>query len=204
RAEPDSIRCYIVSMTHAISDLMEPMLLAKEVGLGSPDGGFPGLDFVPLFETIEDLETSHDLMEQLYEHEAYRPLLAARGRFQEIMLGYSDSNQDGGYWMANWALHKAQRRLGEVCRKYDVDFRLFRGRGGTVGRGGGRANQAILAMPPVVHNGRIRFTEQGEVISFRYALPEVARRHLEQSVSAMLGATARGAGGGEERGGAAG
>ena len=186
RAEPESIRCYIVSMTHAISDLLEPMLLAKEVGLGTPEGGFPSLDFVPLFETIEDLEASRELMQQLFEHPAYAPQLKARGRFQEIMLGYSDSNKDGGYWMANWALHKAQRSLGEVCREYDVDFRLFHGRGGTVGRGGGRANQAILAMPRVAHNGRIRLTEQGEVISFRYALPEIARRHLEQLVSAML------------------
>jgi phosphoenolpyruvate carboxylase len=186
RSEPEAIRCYIVSMTHALSDLLEPMLLAKEVGLGSSDGGFPSLDFVPLFETIEDLEMSRELMEQLFEHPAYRPQLEARGRFQEIMLGYSDSNKDGGYWMANWALHKAQRRLGEVCRKHGVDFRLFHGRGGTVGRGGGRANQAILAMPRVAHNGRIRLTEQGEVISFRYALPEIARRHLEQLVSAML------------------
>jgi phosphoenolpyruvate carboxylase len=186
RSEPEAIRCYIVSMTHAISDMLEPMLLAKEVGLGSGEAGFPGLDFVPLFETIDDLEMSHELMEKLYEHPAYRPQLQARGRFQEIMLGYSDSNKDGGYWMANWALHKAQRRLGEVCRRNEVDFRLFHGRGGTVGRGGGRANQAILAMPRVAHNGRIRLTEQGEVISFRYALPEIARRHLEQLVSAML------------------
>ena len=186
RAEPESIRCYIVSMTHAISDLLEPMLLAKEVGLGTPEGGFPSLDFVPLFETIEDLEASRELMQELFEHPAYAPQLEARDRFQEIMLGYSDSNKDGGYWMANWALHKAQRSLGEVCREYDVDFRLFHGRGGTVGRGGGRANQAILAMPRVAHNGRIRLTEQGEVISFRYALPEIARRHLEQLVSAML------------------
>src|SRR5690606_18125377 len=100
QAEPASIRCYIVSMTHAISDLLEPMLLAKEAGLGTPEGGFPALDFVPLFETIDDLETSHNLLRQLFEHPAYRPQLEARGRFQEIMLGYSDSNKDGGYWMA--------------------------------------------------------------------------------------------------------
>lgn len=186
RAEPEAIRCYIVSMTHAISDLLEPMLLAKEVGLGTAEGTCPSLDFVPLFETIEDLEQSRELMEKLFQHPAYRPQLEARERFQEIMLGYSDSNKDGGYWMANWALHKAQRSLGEVCREHDVDFRLFHGRGGTVGRGGGRANQAILAMPRVAHNGRIRVTEQGEVISFRYALPEIAHRHLEQLVSAML------------------
>jgi phosphoenolpyruvate carboxylase len=128
-------------------------------------------------------------MSTLFEHPVYREHLAARDGFQEIMLGYSDSNKDGGYWMANWSLHRAQARLGRVCRDYDVDMRLFHGRGGTVGRGGGRANQAILAMPPVVHNGRIRFTEQGEVISFRYALPDIAHRHLEQIVNATLQAS---------------
>src|SRR5690606_27546059 len=99
----------------------------------------------------------------------------------------SDSSKDGGYWMANWALHKAQKRLGQLCHQQKIDFRLFHGRGGTVGRGGGRTSQAaILAMPSAVHNGRIRFTEQGEVISFRYALPDMARRHTEQIVNAMI------------------
>ncbi len=106
------------------------------------------------------------------------------------MLGYSDSNKDGGYWQANWALHKAQGAIARVCHRFGLDLRLFHGRGGTVGRGGGRANQAIRAMPPESQNGRIRFTEQGEVISFRYALPGIARRHLEQIVHAQLGALA--------------
>ncbi|MDX1530317.1 MAG: phosphoenolpyruvate carboxylase, partial [Rhodothermales bacterium] len=110
----------------------------------------------------------------------------ARDHFQEIMLGYSDSNKDGGYWMANWALHKAQGRLARACDRHGVALRLFHGRGGTVGRGGGRANHAIRAMPPAVHNGRIRFTEQGEVITFRYALEPIAHRHLEQIVHAVL------------------
>jgi phosphoenolpyruvate carboxylase len=145
---------------------------------------------VPLFETVEDLEAAGERMAALFAHPAYRRHLEDRGRFQEIMLGYSDSNKDGGYWMANWALHRAQGELGRVCREHGVDFRRFHGRGGTVGRGGGRAGQAILAMPPVVHDGRIRFTEQGEVISFRYSLEAIARRHLEQIVSAMLLATA--------------
>jgi phosphoenolpyruvate carboxylase len=191
--EPESIRSYIVSMTHDVSDLLEPMLLAKEAGLWDTESdACPALDFVPLFETIEDLEVCAGYMHTLFTHPVYRRQVAARGGFQEIMLGYSDSNKDGGYWMANWALHKAQRGLGEVCREHDVDFRLFHGRGGTVGRGGGRANQAILAMPPVANNGRIRFTKQGEVISFRYALAGVAHRHLEQIVSAVLAATPRG------------
>ncbi|HET8653916.1 MAG TPA: phosphoenolpyruvate carboxylase [Longimicrobiaceae bacterium] len=185
-AEPQSVRCYIVSMTHAVSDMLEPMLLAKEVGAL---GGGTELDFVPLFETIDDLEAGAGYMARLFDHPAYRPHLESRGRFQEIMLGYSDSNKDGGYWMANWALHRAQASLSQVCVDHDVDFRLFHGRGGTVGRGGGRANRAILALPAVANNGRIRFTEQGEIISFRYALPDIARRHLEQIVSAMIVAT---------------
>jgi phosphoenolpyruvate carboxylase len=101
------------------------------------------------------------------------------------MLGYSDSNKDGGYWMANWALQKAQEKLGHVLRKHKIDFRLFHGRGGTVGRGGGRSNRAIIALPPVGNNGRIRFTEQGEIISFRYSLPDITHRHLEQVVNAV-------------------
>jgi phosphoenolpyruvate carboxylase len=187
-AEPASIGSYIISMTDSISDLLEPMLLAKEAGLWRLRDGVVecGVDFVPLFETIEDLDESADRMRALFEHDVYRMQLAARNGFQEIMLGYSDSNKDGGYWMANWALHRAQGALGRVCREYDVDFRLFHGRGGSVGRGGGRANLAITAMPDAVHNGRIRVTEQGEVISFRYALAELAHRHLEQLVNATL------------------
>jgi phosphoenolpyruvate carboxylase len=191
-----SIGSYIVSMTHSVSDILEPMLLAKEAGLWSTGRGVP-VDIVPLFETIDDLEAAGELMDRLFGDPIYRKQLEGRRGFQEIMLGYSDSNKDGGFWMASWALHKAQRRLARVCRAHDVDFRLFHGRGGTVGRGGGRANHAILAMPREVHTGRIRFTEQGEVISFRYALPEVARRHLEQIVHAMLVAALRAESGAE-------
>lgn len=189
--EPRSVGGYVISMTHAVSDMLETLLLAKEAGLWRiRDGNVESpLDVVPLFETIEDLDAADDLMEVMYNHPIYRKHLHARGDFQEIMLGYSDSNKDGGYWMANWALHKAQEELAAVSRRHDVSLRLFHGRGGTVGRGGGRANRAILSMPPVVHNGRIRFTEQGEVISFRYALPDISRRHLEQIVNAMIIAT---------------
>ena len=191
--EPESIGSYIVSMTHSVSDLLEVMVLAKEVGLWAFRDGVvtSPLDVVPLYETIEDLENAASLMEKLFSDPLYQLQLAARGNFQEIMLGYSDSNKDGGYWMANWALHKGQASLGSVCQKHNVDFRLFHGRGGTVGRGGGRANQAIFAMPAVCHNGRIRFTEQGEVISFRYASPEIAHRHLEQIFHAVFLSTAR-------------
>ncbi|HWV57346.1 MAG TPA: phosphoenolpyruvate carboxylase [Longimicrobiales bacterium] len=190
--DPASIGSYIVSMTHTVSDLLAPMLLAKEVGLWSMrDGRVESpLDMVPLFETIEDLDAAADRLTALFAHPVYRLHLEARGGFQEIMLGYSDSNKDGGYWMANWALHRAQDAIGRVCREHGVEFRLFHGRGGTVGRGGGRANLAIAAMPPAAHNGRLRVTEQGEVITFRYALPGIAHRHTEQLVSAMLLSTA--------------
>lgn len=198
RREPESVGAYVVSMTHSVSDLLEVLLLMKETGLyriGRGDAAaVGGLDVVPLLETIEDLERGPALLEALFAEPAYRAQIEARGRvaaqgkapFQEIMLGYSDSNKDGGFLMANVALHGAQERLGAVCRRHGVAFRLFHGRGGTVGRGGGRANRAILSMPPSAHNGRIRFTEQGEVISFRYGVPEVARRHLEQIISATI------------------
>ncbi|MFQ5653045.1 MAG: phosphoenolpyruvate carboxylase, partial [bacterium] len=146
-------------------------------------------DVVPLLETVQDLEHGEAFLEALFTHPIYERHLQARGNFQEIMLGYSDSNKDGGYWMANWALHKAQECLAKTCQKHQIDLRLFHGRGGTVGRGGGRANYAILAMPPETQNGRIRFTEQGEVISFRYAQPAIAHRHLEQIVNAVLSAS---------------
>jgi len=183
---------YIVSMTHDVSDLLEVAILAKEAGLWRWDGKTvqSNIDIVPLFETIDDLDRSAGLMEKILTDEIYEHHVIARNRFQEIMLGYSDSNKDGGYWMANWALQKAQLRLGKVLKNYNIDFRLFHGRGGSVGRGGGRSNRAILALPSISNNGRIRFTEQGEIISFRYSLPDIARRHLEQIVNAVARVTA--------------
>jgi phosphoenolpyruvate carboxylase len=191
--DPASIGSYIISMTDSVSDLLEPMLLAKEAGLWSmqDDVVSCAIDFVPLFETIDDLAAAEQRMRRLFTHDTYRLHLRARGDFQEIMLGYSDSNKDGGYWMANWALHRAQGQLGSVCNEFGIAFRLFHGRGGSVGRGGGRANIAIVAMPAAAHNGRIRLTEQGEVISFRYALTGLAHRHTEQLVNATLLAFAR-------------
>lgn len=189
-AEPASIGAYIVSMTHEVSDLLEPLVLMREVGLFSPDGaggaGSSAIDLVPLFETVDDLARAESLLDTLLGDRTYREHLARRGGFQEIMLGYSDSNKDGGYWVANWRLHRAQRDLSQACRERGVRVRLFHGRGGTIGRGGGRANRAILAAPPESQTGPIRFTEQGEVISFRYALPAIAHRHLEQITSAMI------------------
>ncbi|MFU8812429.1 MAG: phosphoenolpyruvate carboxylase [Balneolaceae bacterium] len=192
QVDENAFGSYIISMTHGVSDLLEVAILAKEAGLWRFNNGkvHSSIDIVPLFETIEDLEMSAELMEQIITDDLYKRQLASRNGFQEIMLGYSDSNKDGGYWMANWALQKAQLQLGEVLRKHDVDFRLFHGRGGSVGRGGGRSNRAILALPSISNNGRIRFTEQGEIISFRYSLSDITRRHLEQIVNAVARVTA--------------
>lgn len=189
--DKNSFGSYIISMTHGVSDMLEVLLIAKELGLWSYIDGEvdTSLDVVPLFETIEDLGACSGQMAQMFEHPLFSKQIEARGNFQEIMLGYSDSNKDGGYLTANWALNKAQYDLGMTCRKYGIDFRLFHGTGGTVGRGGGQSNKAIVAMPPVSNNGRIRFTEQGEVISFRYSLHTIAHRHLEQLVNAMVRVT---------------
>lgn len=191
KLDSNAFGSYIISMTHGVSDMLEVLIIAKELGLWSFIDGKVStqLDVVPLFETIEDLGASSKLMGQMFEHPLFSKQIEARDNFQEIMLGYSDSNKDGGYWTANWALNKAQYDLGMICRKHNIDFRLFHGTGGTVGRGGGQSNKAIVAMPPVSNNGRIRFTEQGEVISFRYSLSTIAHRHLEQLVNAMAQVT---------------
>ncbi|GAB5535009.1 MAG: phosphoenolpyruvate carboxylase [Rubricoccaceae bacterium] len=190
--EPESIGSYIVSMTDSVSDVLEVLLLCKEVGLWRMENGEvqSPIDAVPLLETIADLEAGPELLTRLFTTPIYQKHLATRGGVQEVMLGYSDSNKDGGYWQANWSLHKAQGAIARMCAQHKVGLRFFHGRGGTVGRGGGRAGQAIRAMPPEAQSGRIRFTEQGEVISFRYALPGIARRHLEQIVHAQLVALA--------------
>lgn len=192
--DPASIGAHVISMAHDASDLLEVLLLHREVGLWRREGSTvrAALDVVPLFETVEDLERAEKVVSGLFEHPVYAAHLEARARFQEIMLGYSDSNKDGGYWASTWRLQQAQDRLARACRQAGVALRFFHGRGGTVARGGGRANRAILASPPSSWNGRIRFTEQGEVISFRYAMPELARRHLEQLANAMILTTTAG------------
>jgi len=142
-----------------------------------------------LFETIEDLRGCGTIMDELFSIPWYRNLLVSRGNTQEVMLGYSDSNKDGGYITANWELYKAEVELVKVFAKHGVELRLFHGRGGTVGRGGGPSYEAILAQPPGSVNGQIRITEQGEVISSKYSNPEVGRRNLETLIAATMEAT---------------
>lgn len=195
RDEPDAIGSYIISMTHAVSDLLEMLVLMREAGLwrrGSDGSVESDLDVTPLFETVADLEGAEPLLERLFASESYGAHLRARGMFQEIMLGYSDSNKDGGYWTANWRLYRAQRDIARACKSAGVGLRFFHGRGGSVARGGGRAQRAIRSSPPESRSGRIRFTEQGEVITFRYAITDLARRHLEQIVGAVLASSATG------------
>jgi len=193
---PEAIGSYVVSMTHERSDLLAVLVLLREAGLWRRRGGEveSDLDITPLFETVDDLSRSGALVRGLLEDPVYREHLRARGMFQEIMLGYSDSNKDGGYWMANWRLRRAQDDLARVCAGAGVELRFFHGRGGTVARGGGRAQRAILTAPARSRSARIRFTEQGEVITFRYTLPELARRHLEQITNAVILAAASDAG----------
>jgi phosphoenolpyruvate carboxylase len=190
---------YIISKAASVSDLLEVALLLKEVGLFTPDGGL-AMDIIPLFETIADLENAHDVMRAAFDMPAYRGWVAGRGDVQEVMLGYSDSNKDGGYLTANWALHKAQRALVEVHRKAGVRLRLFHGRGGTVGRGGGPAYDAIRAQPWGAVDGAIRLTEQGETIGSKYADADVGRRNLETLVAAALEASFQRPGSGESGG----
>jgi phosphoenolpyruvate carboxylase len=188
----EALTTYVISMTHGVSDVLEVLLLAKERGLfrWTLDGTVRRLetdiDVVPLFETIDDLHRCDELMRALFGDPVYRRHVEARGTYQEIMLGYSDSSKDGGFLAANASLYDTQSRLAAVCHEAGVRVRFFHGRGGTVGRGGGRANRAILSQPPRSFDGSIRFTEQGEVISFRYSLLPLGHRHMEQIVNAAL------------------
>ncbi|MFO7679056.1 MAG: phosphoenolpyruvate carboxylase [Chloroflexota bacterium] len=178
---------YIVSMTHGPEDLLAPLLLARWHGLSlDAQSETDSLFFAPLFETSQDLRAAPQVMADLFTHPLYAAHLARVGRRQTIMIGYSDSNKDAGYLAANWDLYQAQEALAETCRSHQVQMTLFHGRGGTVARGGGPSNRAILAQPPGSVNGRIAITEQGEVIDENYGHPAIARRHLEQVVHAVL------------------
>lgn len=184
---PELLGPYIVSMTHGPEDILAPLLLAKWHGLClDPNRNKEGLVFVPLFETREDLRAAPAVMGDLFTHPAYKPHLERANREQIIMIGYSDSNKDAGYMAANWELFQAQEVIAATCKQFNVVSTIFHGRGGTIARGGGPANRAILAQPYGSVNGRIRITEQGEVIEERYGHPAIARRHLEQVVHAVL------------------
>ncbi|GAB1394203.1 phosphoenolpyruvate carboxylase [Rhodocyclaceae bacterium] len=184
-----AIQNVIISKNEGVSDILEVALLLKEVGLLRPREGELDVNIVPLFETIGDLERCGAVMDKLFSLPAYRRLLKSHGDLQEVMLGYSDSNKDGGFLMSNWALYRAEIVLVEVFRMRGVQLRLFHGRGGTVGRGGGPSYEAILAQPAGAVQGAIRITEQGEVIASKYANPELGRRNLEVLVAATLEAT---------------
>ncbi len=181
----DAIRTAIVSNTRDASDILGLAVLLKQVGLIDGDGR-AALNLVPLFETIDDLRRSVDIMDVLLSTPEYRRLIESRGNLQEVMLGYSDSNKDGGYVTSGWELFKAEIGLVDLCRRHSVKLRLFHGRGGTVGRGGGPSFDAILAQPAGSVNGQIRLTEQGEIISSKYTNPRLGRRNLEIHVAATL------------------
>ena len=192
----EAIRHYIISHTKTVSDLLEVLLLQKEVGLmrGTlDDNARVDLIVVPLFETIEDLRNSAGIMREFYALPGIANLIQRSGAEQDIMLGYSDSNKDGGIFTSNWELYRAEVALVEdferLANSHNIQLRMFHGRGGTVGRGGGPSYQAILAQPPGTVRGQIRLTEQGEVIGSKYANPEIGRRNLETLVAATLEAT---------------
>ncbi len=176
----ESIKTYIISMTTQVSNILEVLLFGRDAGI------FGEIDIAPLFETIEDLLAAPRIMRALFQNKAYQQHLAQRGNRQQIMIGYSDSNKDGGYLRANWMLFQAQRQLAQVCDEFDIQLTLFHGRGGTLGRGGGPTNRAILAQPQESVRGRIKITEQGEVLSSRYDDEHIAHRHLGQLINAML------------------
>jgi phosphoenolpyruvate carboxylase len=202
---------YIISMSHEASDLLEVLLLAKEAGLYDPGTGKSNVRVVPLFETVDDLKRAPAVMSTLFDLPLYRACLAGGHEssatspqsnagqmmsdqslipnLQEVMLGYSDSNKDSGFLSSNWEIHKAQKALQKIAEDYGVALRIFHGRGGSVGRGGGPAYEAILAQPGRSINGRIKITEQGEVLASKYSMPELALYHLETVTTAVIQAS---------------
>ena len=194
---PDAIRHYIISHTETVSDLLEVLVLQKECGLlrgtlapAEASRARVDLIVVPLFETIDDLRSAEGIMRAFYALPGIEALVRASGAEQDVMLGYSDSNKDGGYFTSNWELYRASTALAKLFQaKPGLTLRLFHGRGGTVGRGGGPSHQAILAQPPGTVKGQIRLTEQGEVIAAKYSNPVIGRRNLETLMAATLEAT---------------
>jgi len=192
RVGPAVIPHYVISMAESLSDVLEVAVLCKQVGLVRTDAevlATAALDIVPLFETIGDLRRADATLTDMLTHPRYAELVASRGGWQEVMIGYSDSNKDGGYLTSQWELYRAQAALVAAAQRAGVRLRLFHGRGGTVGRGGGPAYQAILAQPPGSVHGALRITEQGEMVAAKYARPTSARRNLETLLAATLEAS---------------
>ena len=185
----EAVTRYVISKADDVSDILEVAVLLKDVGLLHPEEKRLAADIVPLFETIADLQRCGEVMDALFSTPAYRRLLESRGSVQEVMLGYSDSNKDGGYLTSTWELYRAELALIEVFARHGVGLRLFHGRGGSVGRGGGPSYEAILAQPAGAIQGSIRITEQGEVIGAKYSKADVGRRNLEIMAAATMEAT---------------
>lgn len=189
REGDDVIESYVISMTQGVQDILAPIVLAREVGLIDLTHDTARIGFVPLFETIEDLRSIATTLRALFDVSTYRRIIELRGGTQEIMVGYSDSNKDGGITTSQWEIHKALEAIRDVSEQTGIPIRVFHGRGGTIGRGGGPTHASILSQPNGILDGEVKFTEQGEVIADKYGHPDIARRNLDLAFSALLEAS---------------